>query len=1007
MEAVGFADRTARRAFLDQVCRDNEVIRNRIDELLKAHDEAGTVPDFEIGKPDPADLEVSKNRDVATPQPDSESGTVMFKGEGDKGGKKIDQKESAKAQTKEGSNQDSQNPTNVIPGLGQSPGKGPPLTWEEGDRGTHSNDETVWPAKGTGQHGEEIKPGRVIAHRYVLREILGEGGMGTVYLADQTEPVRRQVALKLIRPGLDSNSVQARFDAERQALALMDHPNIARVFDGGTTEYGQPFFVMEVVRGVPITDYCDQNRLPVRARLEIFVSVCLAVQHAHQKGIIHRDLKPGNVLVTEVDGRPTPKIIDFGVAKATEVKLTELSLSDSEMIVGTPNYMSPEQADPSSMDIDTRTDIYALGVILYELMAGSPPIDSKQFKRGAILEMLRMVRESDLPKPSTKVSTSDALPSIAANRNLEPGTLKRALQGDLDWIIMKALEKDRTRRYETAFGFASDVMRHLASEPVIAAPPSTAYKLKKFIRKNRGKVLAGGLLVVSLLAGIIGTSIGMVRAHRRWLEAEEARKLENEQYTRYRNTLNFALKDLSKPIESAIYTKNAQDEFARLFQDFVNKAAKSDGNQANDRARLGLLLGEAKRMSLQPGASADEVRAKYAEAIGLAETMEAGEERDPDLAAMNLEVACNSAGEFELANFQFGKAAELFSRSLAISRRVVQNPRTNEYTKAQLKGFVARDLHRLGWAMYQLNKQATEAIGMLGDSLNLYEEITSGNKLEKDQETEGLKNAAEVLANLALLQSRQKKDDLAFQNTEKAAAIRRSLLKAEPKNLLYKLELSRILGRLGDAFFFAGKLADARKNYDESLALTRELSTPEELLAIQRAHALNLYKSATASLKLGDRDLARKLFDECLAIREQLSRARPTDLNNSIGLMLTLARCGKIPEARTKAENVLKVANAQKKGSPVAGNLQIQSSSALAIASDNVDRDKPLEKWSANQLSERKALQDRSLEILGMAIESGFKDVYHLENDPDLDGIRRDPKFGEILKKMKSAPGSK
>jgi tetratricopeptide (TPR) repeat protein len=216
-----------------------------------------------------------------------------------------------------------------------------------------------------------------------------------------------------------------------------------------------------------------------------------------------------------------------------------------------------------------------------------------------------------------------------------------------------------------------------------------------------------------------------------------------------------------------------------------------------------------------------------------------------------------------------------------------------------------------------------------------------------------------------------------------------------------------VLGRLGDTYFFAGKLADARKNYDESLVLTRELSSPEELLAIQRAHALTLYKSATASLKLGDRDMPRKLFDESLAIREQIARARPTDLNNSIGLMLTLARCGKIPEARTKADNVLKVANSQKKGSPVVGNLQIQSSSALAIASDNVDRDKPVEKWSPNQLAERKALQDRSLEILGMAIESGFKDVYHLENDPDLDGIRKDPRFGEILKKIKSAPGSK
>src|SRR5262249_11441868 len=243
--------------------------------------------------------------------------------------------------------------------------------------------------------------------------------------------------------------VLARFDAERQALALMDHPNIARVYDGGTTAAGQPFFVMELVEGVPIAEYCDQHRLPVRARLELFVAACRAVQHAHQKGIIHRDLKPGNVLVTEVDGRPTPKVIDFGVAKATELKLTDMSLSDAGAIVGTPAYMSPEQADPSSMDIDTRTDVYALGVILYELLVGSPPLEAKQFKRGAILEMLRMVREVEPPRPSTKLSTADALPNIAANRNIEPAKLAKLLQGELDWVVMKALEKDRTRRYET------------------------------------------------------------------------------------------------------------------------------------------------------------------------------------------------------------------------------------------------------------------------------------------------------------------------------------------------------------------------------------------------------------------------------------------------------------------------------------------------------------------------------------------------------------------------------
>ncbi len=354
--------------------------------------------------------------------------------------------------------------------------------------------------------------GQIIAGRYSLREVLGEGGMGTVYLAEQTQPVKRQVALKLIKIGIDSRAVLARFDAERQALALMDHPNIARVYDGGTTEANQPFFVMELVKGEPITEYCDRRRLPVPARLKLFVAVCQAVQHAHQKGIIHRDLKPSNVMVTEVDGRPTPKVIDFGVAKATEVDLTDMSLGDTGAIVGTPTYMSPEQADPSSMDIDTRTDVYALGVILYELLAGSPPIDAKQFKRGAILEMLRLVREVEPPRPSTRVSTSDALANIAAGRDINPEHLKRALRGDLDWIVMKALEKDRARRYDTVIGFAADIKRHLSSEPVLAAPPSRAYRMRKFVRKHRGGVIAASLVLSALVAGIVGTSWGLFQA---------------------------------------------------------------------------------------------------------------------------------------------------------------------------------------------------------------------------------------------------------------------------------------------------------------------------------------------------------------------------------------------------------------------------------------------------------------------------------------------------------------
>ena len=440
-------------------------------------------------------------------------------------------------------------------------------------------------------------PGQVIALRYTLRNLLGEGGLGTVYLAEQTEPVKRQVALKLIKLGMDSRAVLARFDAERQALALMDHPNIARVYDGGTTETGQPFFVMELVNGLPITDYCDRKRLPVRARLELFVAVCQAVQHAHQKGIIHRDLKPSNVMVTEVDGRPTPKVIDFGVAKATEFDLTDQSLGDTGAIVGTPTYMSPEQADPSSMDIDTRTDVYALGVILYELLAGSPPLDASQFKRGALLEMLRMVREVDPPRPSTKVSTAEGLPSIAAGRSIDPAQLKRALTGDLDWIVMKALEKDRTRRYETANGFAADINRHLSSEPVLAAPPSRVYRTKKFVRRHRNGVLAASLVLLSLLGGLAAVAAVQTAANARLAasltretNANTALNEANGQLTKSRAAVEARYKLATDAIKT-FHTGVSEDFLLKeeKFKELRNRLLKS---AADFYGKLGALLGK-------------------------------------------------------------------------------------------------------------------------------------------------------------------------------------------------------------------------------------------------------------------------------------------------------------------------------------------------------------------------------------------------------------------------------
>jgi serine/threonine protein kinase len=361
--------------------------------------------------------------------------------------------------------------------------------------------------------GPTEQAGTVIAGKYTLLERLGEGGMGSVWRARQTEPVKRFVAVKLIKAGMDSKAVLVRFEAERQALALMDHPNIARVLDGGLQD-GRPFFVMELVKGVPITDYCDQRKLTPKERLELFVPVCAALQHAHHKGIIHRDIKPSNVLVALYDDRPVVKVIDFGVAKATGAALTEHTLDTGiGAVVGTPEYMSPEQATFNNLDIDTRSDVYALGVLLYELLAGSPPFARKELEKQGLLEMLRVVREEEPPRPSTKLSTAEALPSLSANRGTEPRKLTSLLRHELDWIVMKALEKDRSRRYETANGFAADVNRYLAGEPVLAHPPSAAYRLRKFVHRHRPQVLAASLVLLALLAGVVGTTLGLVQAN--------------------------------------------------------------------------------------------------------------------------------------------------------------------------------------------------------------------------------------------------------------------------------------------------------------------------------------------------------------------------------------------------------------------------------------------------------------------------------------------------------------
>jgi serine/threonine protein kinase len=417
---------------------------------------------------------------------------------------------------------------------------------------------------------------------YRILSVIGEGGFGVVYRAEQVEPVRRFVALKVIKAGMDTRMFVARFEAERQALAMMDHPGIARIYDGGATEQGRPYFVMEYVDGIPLTTYCDRKKLDTKARLQLFLKICDAVLHAHQKGIMHRDLKPGNILVTEGDrGEPQPKVIDFGIAKATEQSLTEKTIfTELGQMIGTPAYMSPEQAEMSASSIDVRTDVYSLGVILYELLSGQTPFDPAMLRRAGFAEMQRIIREEVPPRPSLRLTTTSGTEGmqIAEFRGTKITELQSMLRRELEWVPLKALRKERGERYSSVEAFGADVRRYLAGEALMAGPESGAYRLRKFIRRNKGPVLATALVSLTLVAGIVGTSLFAIEAERQRSAAATQRDLAvtfsrraAEELERVESVKAFVAKTLSS-IDAASASPMDKEVMTRMLQEAVNKA---------------------------------------------------------------------------------------------------------------------------------------------------------------------------------------------------------------------------------------------------------------------------------------------------------------------------------------------------------------------------------------------------------------------------------------------------
>jgi serine/threonine protein kinase/tetratricopeptide (TPR) repeat protein len=725
-------------------------------------------------------------------------------------------------------------------------------------------------------------PGTVIGCYKLLQQI-GEGGFGIVYMAEQDKPVHRRVALKIIKPGMDSAQVIARFEAERQALALMDHQNIARVFDAGTTRSGRPFFVMELVHGVPVTKYCDDNHLGMRERLELFVPICQAIQHAHQKGIIHRDVKPTNVMVTLYDGKPVPKVIDFGVAKAIEQRLTERTMfTQYGQIIGTFEYMSPEQAEMSGLGVDTRSDVYSLGVLLYELLAGSTPLSRERLRNAALSDMLRIIKEEEPQKPSTRLSTTEKLATIAAQRNTEPARLRRMVQGELDWIVMKCLEKDRTRRYETANALARDVQRFLGEEPVEACPPSATYRLRKIARKHRALLGIAAAFALLLVGGAIVSAWLAVRAHQAERRAQDALTSE-------------ALERQEAQIQ--------RDRALQAEEHAQQRLEESRRAHAKARERFQMARGAVDEF-LTKVSDSPEMKARGFETLRtkLLETASRFYEKFVQDAADYPEVqAERGRGYSRLARtyWQTGRteqAQKAYLESIAIQRKLSDaSPAEPNYQED-----LGKSLHSLGELYTHLRKLA-ECEDILQEALTIQRKLAKTYPDQPAYQSE----LAETLNDLSFPYTYSD-----FRRTlallEEALAVQKPLVAAHPEVADYRLMLGTIYLNLGNAHERLGQPALAGPDRKQSAAEFREAvridpDNPEgqDLLAAALARLGGQYSQ-------NHLDLAQSVLSEAVDTDRRLSAGHPQvpDYASNLAihqssLAVVLSRAGRNQEAET------------------------------------------------------------------------------------------------------------
>jgi serine/threonine protein kinase/tetratricopeptide (TPR) repeat protein len=732
------------------------------------------------------------------------------------------------------------------------------------------------------------KPGDRLGN-YTIVDTLGEGGFGMVYVADQSEPVRRRVALKILKAGMDTASVLQRFGAERQALALMDHPSIAKVLDAGSTPTGRPYFVMELVHGPPLTRYCDERTLTTRQRLELFVQVCRAVQHAHQKGVIHRDLKPSNILVSNDDGRPLPKVIDFGIAKATSAALTDNpAFTLQDQVMGTPEYMSPEQAGSAGRDIDTRTDIYSLGVILYELLAGALPFDSGTLRSGGLVAMQQVIREVDPPRPSTRLSslTHELQHAAAANRRTDAATLRRSLRGDLEWIILKAMEKDRARRYDSAAAFAADVERHLRDEPVLASPPGATYRVGKFVRRHRTGVAAGAAVAIALIAGLAAAATGFVRASRERdlaVVAQEA-ALRSARIARQEATKAAEVSRFLNGVLTSVDPDRAQGKEPTV-RSVIDEAAKrldADGleDQPDVRAELLETIGGV----YQALGFYKEARDNLAQAVELIDrvdpvSLRAAQVRE-ELATAHIDLN------------EFKPAEELLVRAEEI-RRATPGPDDDEGPQWP-QGLAAIYYHT----------------GRYAEGEALLRRFVARAEANKDHDRSALIDALTGLGTNLEAQGRYEE---AIPLLERAVAERKAL---HPDG---HTSVANALNGLANTLEAASKLDRAELAHRESLAIKRRLLSPDHPDTGTTLNNLGLVLSRQGKLVE-----AEQMLREALRIRRA---SLPTPHSNTAATVNNLARCiaEQGPERRAEAITLMTQALEEAKATVPEGHIMLSA----------------------------------------------------------------------------------